>query len=76
MTKPIVELDARGLEPPQPMICILEALAQLPAGAELHARTDRNPVHLHAALGERGFTGSTQPSSDHGFLTIVKRVGN
>src|SRR5262245_51601727 len=37
----IVELDARGLEPPQPMVTILEALTMLPAGAELHARTDR-----------------------------------
>src|SRR5690242_5685149 len=36
-----VEVDARGLEPPQPMVTILEALTSLPAGAVLRARTDR-----------------------------------
>ena len=30
----IIEVDARKLEPPQPMVKILEALAILPAGAE------------------------------------------
>ena len=53
----LLEVDARGLEPPQPMVKILEALAALPAGVELQARTDRRPLHLYAQLEERGFTG-------------------
>ena len=39
----IVEVDARGLEPPQPLIKILEALAALPPGARLRARTAQWP---------------------------------
>jgi uncharacterized protein (DUF2249 family) len=34
----VVELDARGLEPPEPLVKILEAVAELRPGAELHAR--------------------------------------
>ena len=31
----IIELDARGFEPPQPLLKTLEAVATLPAGATL-----------------------------------------
>lgn len=71
---PVVEVDARGLEPPQPMVKILEALAALPAGAELRARTDRRPVHLYAQLKERGFTATTEEQSDGTFLTHIRRA--
>lgn len=43
-----VMVDARGLEPLQPLVIILEALERLPEGAELRARTDRRPLHLYA----------------------------
>src|SRR5688572_14918330 len=33
----LVEVDARGLEPPQPLVTILEALTTLPDGAMLRA---------------------------------------
>ncbi|HWX22544.1 MAG TPA: DUF2249 domain-containing protein [Candidatus Binatia bacterium] len=68
-----VELDARGLEPPQPMVRILEALAGLPEGAQLNARTDRRPIHLYPQLEERGFTAETQAQPDGSFLTHVRR---
>src|SRR6266576_1845155 len=42
-----VEVDARGLEPPGPMVKILEALTTLPEGAAMRARTDRRPMHLY-----------------------------
>jgi uncharacterized protein (DUF2249 family) len=67
----IVEVDARGLEPPQPMVTILEALASLPAGGRLRARTDRRPMHLYAQLEARGFAWETQPASDGTFATEI-----
>ncbi|MBI4659331.1 MAG: DUF2249 domain-containing protein [Verrucomicrobia bacterium] len=69
----VVELDARGLEPPQPMVAILEALASLPEDAELKARTDRRPVHLYAQLEERGFAGETSKQKDGSYVTRVRR---
>jgi len=68
----IIDLDARGLEPPQPLVTILEALDKLPAHAELRAHTDRRPMHLYAQLEERGFTGESQEQSDGSFITHIR----
>jgi uncharacterized protein (DUF2249 family) len=70
---PVIEVDARGLEPPQPLVKILEALAGLPEGARLRARTDRRPMHLHDQLEERGFVGESQEQPDGSFVTHVRR---
>lgn len=68
-----IDVDARGLEPPQPLVTILEALANLPAGAELRAHTDRRPMHLYAQLEERGFTGESEEQNDGSFVTKIRR---
>ena len=67
-----VEVDARDLEPPLPMIRILEALAGLPAGVGLRARTDRRPMHLYAQLEARGFAGETEEQSDGSYVTHIR----
>ena len=69
---PVLEVDARGLEPPQPLVKILEALATLPEGARLRARTDRRPMHLYAQLEERGYVGETEEQRDGSFVTHVR----
>ena len=73
MNENIVEVDARGLEPPQPLVVILEALAVLPEGAELRARTDRRPMHLYGQIEQRGFIGQTEEQLDGGFITSIRR---
>jgi len=69
----VVEVDARGLEPPAPMVKILEALTTLPAGAEMRAHTDRRPMHLYPALAERGFDCESEEQSDRSFITHIRR---
>ncbi len=69
----IVEVDARGFEPPQPMVRILETLATVPTGAQLSARTDRRPIHLYAQLEERGFNVVTEEQPDGSFLSHIRR---
>lgn len=69
---PFVDVDCRGLEPPQPMVKILEALTTLPAGAALRAKTDRRPMHLYAPLEDRGFAGTTEEQNDGSFITIIR----
>lgn len=66
-------LDVRGLEPPQPMVVILEALASLPEGGDMRACTDRRPMHLYALLEQRGFTGETEEQHDGSFITTIRR---
>ena len=69
-----LDLDARGLEPPQPMVKILEALSAMPAHAALRARTDRRPIHLHPLLEARGFAGESEEQSDGSFVTSIRRA--
>jgi uncharacterized protein (DUF2249 family) len=66
-------VDARGLEPPQPLVAVLEALARLGGGEAMRARTDRRPLHLYPLLEQRGFTGETAQEPDGSFLTIIRR---
>jgi TusA-related sulfurtransferase len=68
-----IQLDARGLEPPQPMMKILEAIAALPADATLAAHTDRQPLLLYPMLEQRGFTYETIKQSDGSHLTHIRR---
>ena len=70
----IRDVDARGLEPPQPMVRILEALQAMPGNAELHARTDRRPVHLYPMLEGRGFKGESEEQPDGSFITYIRRA--
>ena len=70
--KPLI-VDARGLEPPQPLVTILEALAILPERATLHALTDRRPMPPHLQLTERGFTGESEEQPDGNFITYIHR---
>jgi uncharacterized protein (DUF2249 family) len=72
--KEIVEVDARGLEPPEPMVRILEALAQLPEDGRLRARTDRKPLHLLEQIRERGFVAESKSDDDGSFITNIRRA--
>lgn len=52
-------LDVRGLEPPQPMVAVLERLEILGPGEMLSVVHDRRPTFLYPQLDERGFTHET-----------------
>jgi uncharacterized protein (DUF2249 family) len=71
---PALDVDARGLEPPQPLVAILEALGRLPQGGVLQARTDRRPMHLYPQLEARGFTGTSQEQDDGSFITHIRHA--
>jgi uncharacterized protein (DUF2249 family) len=69
----VIELDARGLEPPQPMTRILEAVERLHSGQTLVARTDRRPMHLYPLLEQRGCKAQTRALPDGSFETRIVR---
>jgi uncharacterized protein (DUF2249 family) len=52
---------------------ILEALAKLPAGTTLRARTDRRPLLLYPKLEERGYRYETREIDDDGYETRIWR---
>ena len=52
-------LDVRGLEPPEPMVRVLQSLDGLPVGGELVVLHERRPMFLYPQLDERGFAHET-----------------
>jgi uncharacterized protein (DUF2249 family) len=68
-----IKVDTRGLEPPEPLVKILEAVVNLPDGVDLVALTDRRPMHLYAHLEERGLLSETKEAANGGFITYVRR---
>jgi uncharacterized protein (DUF2249 family) len=70
----VAEVDARGLEPPEPLIRILSALESLPAGATLRAHTDREPCHLFGESTQRGFRHESKAQPDGSWLTVLTRA--
>lgn len=68
------EIDVRGLEPPEPLVRILDVLETLPAGATLRAHTDREPCHLFGEAKERGFSTDCTQQSDGSWITVLARA--
>lgn len=71
-----VELDNRGLQPPEPMLRILDALKALPEGGQVLARMDRAPVFLYPVLDEQGYQHDTQPVGDGSFHVRIWRAAD
>ena len=67
------DLDLRGMEPPEPMMRILNALEAAAPGTTFRARTDRQPLHLFPELTSRGAQHVSEPASDGTWLTTITR---
>lgn len=67
-------LDVRGLEPPHPMVRVLEALDGLAPGGELVVLHERRPVFLYPQIEERGFVHETDEPTP-GLIRIRIRRG-
>lgn len=70
----VLQLDVRGLEPPQPMVQVLDALERLRHDQRLEVLHDRRPVFLYPQLEERGFVHETEEPAP-GLVRIVIRRG-
>ena len=58
----IAQIDVRGLEPPRPMVAIVELIEWAGAGDAVVVRLDRDPIHLYPELVERGWSWTKIPS--------------
>jgi uncharacterized protein (DUF2249 family) len=65
-------LDVRGLEPPEPMVQILERLDTLRPGQRLVVLHERRPMLLYPQLDERGFLHDTE-EPEPGLVRIAIR---
>lgn len=69
--QPVVDLDVRELEPPQPMIAILQKLVDLGPGAQLRVRHHREPVMLYDKLKLRGYGATCTPQPEGDYLIHI-----
>jgi uncharacterized protein (DUF2249 family) len=66
-------IDLRGLQPPEPIVRIFQALERNP-GAPLRVILPHEPVPLYALLRERGFSWSGAVRADGGYELAISRA--
>jgi len=66
-------LDVRGLEPPEPMVQILERLDALAQGQRFVVLHERRPMFLYPQLDERGFLHETEELEPGLVLIVIRR---
>ncbi len=69
----VIELDNRGLAPPEPMVRVLDAAAELRPGDRLVVRNDRRPLFLYPELAERGLCHHTEDLPDGTVRVVIWR---
>jgi uncharacterized protein (DUF2249 family) len=64
-------LDVCGLEPPEPMERVLEALSHLEKNQRLRMVIDREPRPLYRILDNNGFTHTMQLRADFLYEILI-----
>lgn len=67
-----MQIDNRGLGPPEPMVRILGTLQELDTGSQLIALMDREPLLLYPELERRGWEWSCEEEGNYFRLTMWK----
>ena len=67
-------LDARGLEPPEPMERVMQTLALLRPGQTIRLLLHREPFPLYPLLAERGYRHATTPQADGSYVILIRPV--
>ena len=65
-------VDGRGLEPPEPMEKVMQALALLRPGQGIRFLLHREPFPLYPLLAERGYRHDTQPPPDGSYVILIR----
>ena len=68
---PATLLDVGGLEAPEPMVRILEALETLPERGSLRVMIDREPHPLYRVLERYEFLHRTCPTGDGRYELLI-----
>jgi hypothetical protein len=64
-------MDLRGLQPPEPIVRIFEALEREPR-TPLRAILPHEPLPLYGLLRERGFSYTGAARADGGFEVLIE----
>ena len=74
MCTPIDEIlvDARGLEPPEPMEKVMQTLALLRRDQSIRLLLHREPFPLYTILAERGYGHDTRMEADGSYVILIR----
>ena len=72
----VIEIDVRKLEPPEPMIKILEMLAQVDEKSLLLVHHHREPMMLYPKLEERGYQAVSNKIEENYYKVVITKKGN
>jgi TusA-related sulfurtransferase len=67
-------VDARGLEPPEPMEKVMQTLALLRPGQSIRMLLHREPFPLYAILAERGYRHETRMEADGSYVILIRQA--
>ena len=67
-------IDARWLEPPEPMEKVLRALALLQPGQHIRLLLHREPFPLYSILDSRGYRHDTVPQADGSYVVLIRQA--
>lgn len=70
-----VTIDVGELVPPEPMIRILQALQEMPAGGRLLVHHVRRPIHLYQRLDEMGYLHDTRELAPDRIEVMIRKPG-
>jgi len=71
-----VALDVCGLEPPEPLERVLDALSRLRPEQRLRILIDREPLPLYRILDNNNYAHSTHYRDDHLFDILIWQKNN
>jgi uncharacterized protein (DUF2249 family) len=64
-------VDARWLEPPEPMEKVMQTLAQLRPGQSIRLLLHREPFPLYPLLADRGYRHETRMEADGSYVILI-----
>jgi len=64
-------LDVCGLEPPEPLERILDALSQLRPGQQVRVLIPREPLPLYRILSQNGYKHQTNARDDYLYEVLI-----
>ncbi len=67
-------VDARGLEPPEPMEKVMQMLALLRPGQSIRLLLHREPFPLYPILAERGYRHDTTMEADGSYVILITQA--
>ncbi|MBU2494225.1 MAG: DUF2249 domain-containing protein [Bacteroidetes bacterium] len=69
----VIEIDVRDLEPPEPMVKILEAIQQVDGNSLLVVHHHREPMMLYPKLEERGYQAITNKIDENYYKVVITK---